>query len=87
MLAVSFAGYLMEITFGQWLKFMRTRSDISQGEIAQDLGVKVQTVGNWEAGRSNPSLNPDQTFKLCQKLDVSLELLAKAYRGEIEIED
>ena len=75
------------ITFGQWLKLMRDRLDIPQTKIADALSVKAQTVSNWENGKSIPSLTPEQTRELCDLLQVNLNTLAKAYRGEVEIND
>lgn len=77
----------MKITFAQWLRLMRDRAGKSQKDVAEALDVKVQTVGNWEGERSIPALNPEQMFRLCQMLDISLEALAKAFRGEMEIDD
>ncbi|NEP20450.1 MAG: helix-turn-helix transcriptional regulator [Leptolyngbya sp. SIO4C1] len=75
----------MKLRFGEWFKLVRTRADVSQKDIADTLGVKVQTVGNWEAERSVPKLDLNQTFLLCSMLKVPLETAAKAFRGEIEI--
>jgi putative transcriptional regulator len=77
----------LKVSFGQWLKLMRDRLDVPQAKIAESLGVKSQTVSNWENGKSIPSLTPEQTRQLCDLLKVSLDTLAKAFRGEIEIND
>lgn len=77
----------MQLTFPQWFKLVRQRAGVSQRAIADALGVSVQTVGNWEGERSVPTLNPEQMEKLCALLGVSLETLARGYRGEVQIED
>lgn len=77
----------LKLSFGQWLKLMRDRLDISQAKIAAIVGVKTQTISNWENGKSIPSLTPEQTEKLCELLDVNLATLAKAFRGGIEVDD
>jgi len=41
-------------TFPQRLRYARERARLSQGEVARLLGVKRQTVGNWEAGLARP---------------------------------
>jgi len=77
----------MKLSFPQWLKLMRDRANLSQREIAEALDVKVQTVGNWEGGRSVPKLTPDQTYRLCELLGVSLASLANGFQGEAELGD
>ena len=77
----------MKLSFAQWLKLRRDIANLSQAEIAKALGVKPQTISNWENGVSQPSLNPEQTFKLCSLLKISLEDLVKGFRGEISVED
>ncbi len=81
------AGVSMNLTFPQWFKLMRSRAGVSQRAIADSLGVSVQTVGNWEGGRSVPALDPDQMLRLCSLLGVSLDSLAKGFRGEAEVND
>ena len=87
MLALMVAGGEMKITFSQWLKLARENAGVSQQRLADELGVKVQTVGNWEGGRANPKLDLSQTQKFCLLLKVELETAAKAYRGEVETND
>lgn len=41
-------------TFPQRLRYARKRANMSQGEVARRLGVKRQTVGNWETGLARP---------------------------------
>lgn len=71
----------MRITFGQWLKLARDNVGASQKQLAEELGVKIQTVGNWEAGRSVPRLTLAQASKFCSYLNVSLNDAAKAFEG------
>ena len=87
MLAVSSIKAVVKLVFKDWFKLARSRAGVSQKAIADELGLSVQTVGNWEGGRSIPSLDPDQTLKLCTLLGVSLETLAKGFRGEVEVTD
>ncbi len=85
MLSVANIEKLVKLTFQQWLRLMRDRAGLSQKDIADALDVKIQTVGNWEGGRSIPKLTPQQTFILCEMLGVSLAALAQAFQGEIEL--
>lgn len=86
MLSVLSPGVPVKLTFGQWLKIARNQAGVSQRSLAETLGVKTQTVGNWEGGRATPSLDPEQTQALCSALGVPLDVLAKAFRGEIEVQ-
>ena len=87
MLSPSLTAARVKLSFAEWFKLARSRASVSQRAIAESLGVSVQTVGNWEGGRSVPSLDPDQMLRLCTALGVSLDVLAKAFRGEVEITD
>ena len=87
MLPLSLPSAFVKLSFAEWFKLSRGRAGVSQRAIADSLGVSVQTVGNWEGGRSVPSLDPDQMLRLCTALGVSLDVLARAFRGEIETTD
>ena len=87
MLALMDAHSKMKLTFSQWLKIARENAGVSQKRLADELDVKVQTVGNWEGGRAKPKLDLDQTLKFCTLLKVSLDAAAKAFRGEVETND
>jgi DNA-binding XRE family transcriptional regulator len=78
---------IMKLSFAQWFKLRRNIADVTQAQIAKALDVRPQTVSNWEKGVSKPSLNPEQTLKLCSILKISLEDLAKGFRGEIVVDD
>lgn len=39
---------------GEQIKAARQRAGLTQGELAQRVGVSLRTVGNWERGESNP---------------------------------
>jgi transcriptional regulator with XRE-family HTH domain len=77
----------MKLSFSQWLKLRRDIAGVTQSQIAQELKVRPQTISNWEKGVSNPSLDPDQTLRLCLLLKITLEDLAKGFRGEITLND
>jgi len=44
-------------TFGDRLALARDRQGMSQSQLARRLGLRVQTVKNWEADRSEPRAN------------------------------
>lgn len=75
----------MRLSFGQWFKLRRDMVGLTQTQIAKAVGVRPQTVSNWEQEVSNPSLNPEQTLILCSLLQVSLKDLVQGYKGEMVI--
>ena len=77
----------MQLSFSEWFLLRRRSKKLSQGHMAQVLEVTGQTISNWENGKSVPSLNPDQFLKLCKLLDISMEDLAAAFRGEVTTSD
>lgn len=60
---------------GEKLKQRRQALNITQQQVANELGVSVTTVKNWEAGRHIPKLYLPQTKALCDLLNVTLEEL------------
>lgn len=54
---------------------LRQELQLTQEELAEALGVTVQTVANWERGRAVPRLTIPQFKKLCQILGRSAEEL------------
>ena len=45
------------MTFGETLKKLRQRKNISQDELAKALNVKQYVISSWEIGRSEPNIN------------------------------
>lgn len=85
MLTVGVERAIVKLTFSEWLRITRDRAGITQARLASELSVKPQTISNWENGVSTPSLDPDQTLKLCRLLNVSLEELAAAYKSNRDL--
>jgi len=77
----------MQLTFAQWLKMRRVLVNLTQVQIATELGIRPQTISNWEKGLAVPNLNPEQTLKLCRLLKVTLEEMVRGFRGEVSIDD
>ena len=75
----------LKLMFPDWLKFRRSMANVHQKEIAETLGVTRQTVSNWETGTTLPTLNPEQTKKLCLILNVSFEELAEAFSKGMKV--
>ncbi|WP_445629284.1 helix-turn-helix domain-containing protein [Nostoc sp. DSM 114167] len=50
---------------------LRTLRFVTQRELADALGVTVNTVANWEKGRSVPKLTPSQYKTLLKTLEIT----------------
>jgi len=62
---------------GEKLKQRRESLNLTQQLVADELGVTVTTVKNWEAGRHIPKLYLPQTKALCELLKLTLEDLVE----------
>lgn len=59
--------------FGDQLRTARERAGLSQQELAEKAGISVDSIQNWEQGRTRPRL--PALGKLAQALGVSLDVL------------
>lgn len=73
------------LMFPDWLKVRCSMANVTQKKIADSLGVTRQTVSNWEIGTTLPTLNPEQTKKLCSILNVSFDELAEAFSEGMKV--
>lgn len=53
------------------LKVWRAKEDVTQAELAEDVGVTRQTINALERGRYDPSLR--LAFKIAHRFDCSVE--------------
>ncbi len=61
------------ITFGQRLKILRKEASLTQGDLAEQLMVTVQTVSKWECDTSMPDIS--QLIPLSSLLGVTTDCL------------
>ncbi|MDY6784735.1 MAG: helix-turn-helix transcriptional regulator [Cyanobacteriota bacterium] len=66
----------MSSEYGEAIARLRHRAGLTQRQVAESLGITVQTVSNWENGFRNPKLTPKEALSLCKILQCSLEELA-----------
>lgn len=63
------------------LKEARIAKNLKQSEVADILGVKKNTISNWENGKSNPDI--DSLMQLCNIYNISCSaLLEESYKNE-----
>ncbi|WP_049925329.1 helix-turn-helix transcriptional regulator [Halopiger goleimassiliensis] len=53
------------------LKVWRAKEDLTQAELAEEVGVSRQTINAIEVGRYDPSL--ELAFKLANRFDCAIE--------------
>lgn len=58
---------MIEIKFSENLRQLRHSKGLSQGKLAQLLGVDQRTISSWELGICEPSLT--MLAKLCEIFD------------------
>lgn len=54
---------------------LRSKYNISQGELSKMVGVTRQTISSWENGKSVPDIN--QSVKLAKAFKITLDELIK----------
>lgn len=62
------------------LKEARLRSGLKQSDVAELLGVKKNTISNWENGKANPDI--DSLIRLCEIYEVSCSTLLELSYGD-----
>ncbi len=62
--------------------YLRKRAGLTQRKISLLMDVTVSTVSLWETGGQRPRLYPEQTQKLLQVLNCTLEELVEAFSQE-----
>ncbi|MGO5472701.1 helix-turn-helix domain-containing protein [Streptococcus hyointestinalis] len=59
------------LTFADKLKEKRKEANLTQKEIAEQIGIKQNTYSDWETGRTQPNL--DYLSKLAHILDTTTD--------------
>lgn len=63
------------ISFRDNLQHLRDLQDMSQADLAQQIGVSRQSVAKWEAEKSYPEM--DKLIKICDLFGCSLDDLVR----------
>ena len=63
----------MDVKFSENIKTLRTERKLSQGKLAEAVGVTQQCVSEWERGRMEPTLS--YLWKLADLFGVSIDVL------------
>ena len=76
--------------FGSQLKLFREKAKLTQLQVAQNIGVTVQTVWRWEHGEREPSLGIIKNLAAlfnCSEGDFFNEQMPQAWTLQIKIAD
>lgn len=71
------------MTIGEKIYELRTRHNLSQGDLANELNVSRQSISKWENGNSTPDL--EKIVKLAEIFNVSLDELIKNEEKEATV--
>ena len=63
---------------------LRKEHNLSQEELAEELGVSRQTISKWELGESNPDF--DKIVPLCELFNISTEELLRD-KKEVKVDE
>lgn len=75
----------MKMSFGQNLQFYRKKYEITQEQLAEELGVSRQTISKWEGDVSHPEM--EKIIQLCDRFECSMDLLLRGNAKENAEED
>lgn len=64
---------------------LRRELNLSQKQVADELGISEQTVRNWEHGKTVPQLTIPQVKKLCKLLQRSVDEIPDWF-GPVDLE-
>ena len=73
------------MSFGENLQFYRKRKNITQEQLAEQLGVSRQTVSKWESDSSYPEM--EKILQLCDLFECSMDILIRGDAQESLRED
>lgn len=73
------------MSFGENLQFYRKRKDITQEQLAEQLGVSRQTVSKWESDSSYPEM--EKILQLCDLFECPMDILIRGDAQESLRED
>lgn len=62
------------MTFGDKLRNLREKHNLSQTELAKILGVSMRTIQNYEASKGLPRTT-DTVYKICEAFDLPADYL------------
>lgn len=56
-------------------KQLRLKAQLSQEQLAKDIGVSISTIRRWEKGKAEPTMTVFQMKAFCKSVDLTLDRL------------
>ncbi len=56
-------------------KQLRLNAQLSQEQLARDIGVAISTIRRWEKGQAEPTMTVIQMKSFCESVHITLERL------------
>jgi transcriptional regulator with XRE-family HTH domain len=78
-------GILMNNNLSENLKKIRKDNNLSQEQLAEELGVSRQAISKWESGAAYPEM--DKIIQLCNKFELNIDDLLNKDIREIKGEE
>ena len=75
----------MNNNFSDNLKKIRKDNNLSQEQLAEELGVSRQAISKWESGSSYPEM--DKIIQICNKFNLNIDDLLNKDITEIKGEE
>ena len=75
----------MNNQFSENLKKIRKDNNLSQEQLADELGVSRQAISKWESGQAYPEM--DKIISLCDKFHLNIDDLLHKDIKEVKGED
>jgi DNA-binding transcriptional regulator YiaG len=69
------------------LKRLREKAGLKPEEAAYKLGIALSTLRNWEAGKHQPTMNPDQFAKALEVYGCTFEEFRQAAKDTVKGND
>jgi len=60
------------------LRGLRERAGLKAEKVVYDLGIAMSTLRNWEQGKHQPTMTPEQTRRFLEVYNCTLEELESA---------
>lgn len=62
------------MTFGEKLKTLRNKLNMSQETMAREMNVSFSTINRWERGHNNPGYKAKAAFdKICKQYNIQFK--------------
>ena len=75
---------MKDFEFGNYIYELRSKAGLTQGEMAEKLGVSNKAVSKWENGKAKPTTNTLR--KMAALFGISIDELLKIRMGERKME-